>query len=80
MTEVGLMEEEAPGSRQEDSDSLQLGISLQNLSKTFTTGFRLQGRKKITAVDSISLCAYEDQITVIVGHNGAGKTTLMSAK
>ncbi len=31
-----------------------------------------------TAVDSLSLCLYEQNIFCLLGHNGAGKTTTIN--
>ncbi len=53
---------------------LPLGISVNNLSKIYSSTFR---RKKVTAVKNLSLNFYEGQITALLGHNGAGKTTTL---
>ncbi len=78
---AGMMEMDAGkegGSEncEDEPDSLPLGISIQGISKKFSTGFLLK-RKKIFAVNDLSLNIYEGQITVVLGHNGAGKTTTM---
>ena len=53
----------------ESSGSLQVGVGIRNLNKTYSNG-------KV-AVSDLSLDFYEDQITSFLGHNGAGKTTTM---
>ncbi|XP_069050210.1 retinal-specific phospholipid-transporting ATPase ABCA4 isoform X2 [Lepisosteus oculatus] len=50
---------------------LVVGVSVQNLVKTFDGSFR-------PAVDGLNINFYEGQITSFLGHNGAGKTTTMS--
>lgn len=65
---------------EEEPDGLVLGISIEKLSKQFFTGFLLGRRKKILAVNDLSLNFYEGQITAFLGHNGAGKTTTMYAR
>ena len=45
------------------------GIEIRNLTKTF-------GDK--TAVNSLSMDMFSDQITCLLGHNGAGKTTTIA--
>lgn len=62
---------------EEEPKGLPLGISIQNLTKTFTTGFLPGKKKKIVAVNGLELNFYEGQITAFLGHNGAGKTTTM---
>lgn len=76
MSEVAQNEENEIENCEEEPDGLPLGISIQRLSKKFSTGF-LGRRKKILAVDNLTLNFYEGQITAILGHNGAGKTTTM---
>ncbi|XP_032883716.1 retinal-specific phospholipid-transporting ATPase ABCA4 [Amblyraja radiata] len=51
--------------------SLTLGVSIQNLVKTFGEGQK-------PAVDGLSINFFQGQITSFLGHNGAGKTTTMS--
>lgn len=63
---------------EEEPEGLPLGISIQNMSKNYFTGFLPTKRKKIVAVKDLSLNFYEGQITAFLGHNGAGKTTTMS--
>lgn len=76
LTESG--EEEGGSTNCEDEPKgLPLGISIQKISKDFFTGLLCGRRKKIAAVNDLSLNLYEGQITVILGHNGAGKTTTM---
>jgi ABC-type glutathione transport system ATPase component len=53
----------------ESSGSLQVGVGIRNLNKTYSNG-------KVAVCD-LSLDFYEDQITSFLGHNGAGKTTTM---
>ena len=62
---------------EEEPKGLPLGISIQNISKNYYTGFIPTMRKKIVAVKDLSLNFYEGQITAFLGHNGAGKTTTM---
>ncbi|XP_062920691.1 retinal-specific phospholipid-transporting ATPase ABCA4 [Mobula hypostoma] len=54
-----------------EPSSLTLGVSIQNLVKTFGEGQK-------PAVDGLSINFFEGQITSFLGHNGAGKTTTMS--
>ena len=70
------MEEGEPNC-EEEPQSLPLGISIQKIGKEFFTGFLSKSRKKVTAVNDLSLNLFEGQITVVLGHNGAGKTTTM---
>ena len=71
------------GGNENDPEHLTLGIAIQNLSKTYSSGFRWQQdkwrleRKRVEAVKNLSLNFYEGQITAVLGHNGAGKTTTM---
>ncbi len=76
MTELGS-KEEASENYQKEPDDLPLGIAIQGISKIFSTGFQLGRKKKIVAVNSLSLNLYEGHITIIVGRNGAGKTTTL---
>ena len=68
---------------EDDPEHLTLGIAIQNLSKTYSSGCRWQQdnwrleRKRVEAVKNLSLTFYEGQITAVLGHNGAGKTTTM---
>jgi ATP-binding cassette, subfamily A (ABC1), member 1 len=54
---------------EEEPTSLQVGVALKSLSKTYSNG-------KI-ALSNLSLNFYQNQITAFLGHNGAGKTTTM---
>jgi ATP-binding cassette subfamily A (ABC1) protein 3 len=56
---------------EKDPVNLRATVKLKKMTKKFYTGF---GKK--TAVDSLSLNFYQDQITGFLGHNGAGKTTV----
>ena len=56
---------------EEEPVGLQLGVSIENLTKTYKANGKL-------AVDQLSLNLYQSQITALLGHNGAGKTTTMS--
>ncbi|XP_041064203.1 retinal-specific phospholipid-transporting ATPase ABCA4 [Carcharodon carcharias] len=56
---------------EKEPSSLTLGVSIQNLVKTFGEGHK-------PAVDGLSINFFEGQITSFLGHNGAGKTTTMS--
>lgn len=71
------IEEDGCDNCEAEPNNLPLGISIQRLSKKFSTGFLLGKRKKILAVNDLSLNFYEGQITAFLGHNGAGKTTTM---
>ena len=62
---------------EEEPKGLPVGISIQNMSKDYYTGFIPMMRRKIVAVKDLSLNFYEGQITAFLGHNGAGKTTTM---
>lgn len=72
-----VLEESRSGSCEDDPDGLPLGISIQGLSKDFSTGLLPGRRRKTLAVNDLSLNFYEGQITAFLGHNGAGKTTTM---
>ncbi|KAI0229016.1 ATP-binding cassette sub-family A member 2 [Lamellibrachia satsuma] len=54
------------------SDLLNPGISIRNLRKVYGSG-----NKEYVAVDGMTMTAYEEQITVLLGPNDAGKTTLV---
>lgn len=62
---------------EQEPEGLPLGISIQNMSKIYSTGFLSNKRKKIVGIKDLSLNFYEGQITAFLGHNGAGKTTTM---
>ena len=47
-------------------------LEIQNL----TVSFRLPGGQKLTAVNEVSLCVNQGEITGLVGESGCGKTTL----
>ena len=49
-----------------ENTDLQVGVSIQNLRKTFGN---------VVAVNGTSLNMYNGQIFALLGHNGAGKTT-----
>jgi len=49
-------------------------LSIENVSKTFTTSFT---RKQILAVKDFSLSIDQGEIFGIVGPNGAGKSTVL---
>jgi len=51
------------------SNEYEVGISVQNLHKSFGN---------FNAVNGVNLDLYKGQITALLGHNGAGKTTTMS--
>lgn len=72
MKELG-QKEEGSDSIQVEPNDLPISVSLHGVSKTFS----FSRRKKIIAVNDISMNLYEGQITVIIGQNGAGKTTLL---
>src|SRR5947207_13046866 len=48
-------------------------VSVENLSKDYETGF--WKKKKVRALDGLSLSVSEGQIFGFLGGNGAGKTT-----
>ncbi len=52
-------------------------IQLKNISKTYTTflGFK---KRKVLAVDKVSLEVYKKEIFTLLGPNGSGKTTLLN--
>ena len=60
----------------EEEPNLPLGISISNLSKTYSSWLPWR-RKEVKAVCDLSINFYEGQITAFLGHNGAGKTTTM---
>jgi ATP-binding cassette subfamily A (ABC1) protein 3 len=51
-------------------------LQIQGLLKSFPSG--TAGRADKVAVNRLHLCAYEGQITALLGHNGAGKTTTIN--
>ncbi|XP_043210381.1 phospholipid-transporting ATPase ABCA3-like, partial [Amphibalanus amphitrite] len=51
----------------------KLALRVFGLRKEFTNN-----KKKVVAVNDLSLDMYEGQITAILGHNGAGKTTFFN--
>jgi ABC-type multidrug transport system ATPase subunit len=59
-----------------ESMAHKIGVSITELRKEFPAKSR--GDKDVTAVSSLSLCAYEDQVFCLLGHNGAGKSTTVS--
>lgn len=62
---------------EDEPEGLPLGISIQKISKKFTTGYLPRRRKETLAINDLSINFYEGQITAFLGHNGAGKTTTM---
>ena len=68
---------------EDEPEHLTQGITIRNLSKTYSSGCRWQQDKwrleckRVDAVKNLSLTFYEGQITAFLGHNGAGKTTTM---
>eukprot|EP00004_Rigifila_ramosa_P025834 TRINITY_DN7830_c0_g1_i1.p1 TRINITY_DN7830_c0_g1~~TRINITY_DN7830_c0_g1_i1.p1 ORF type:complete len:1646 (-),score=406.48 TRINITY_DN7830_c0_g1_i1:239-4567(-) len=67
----------------EESDR-EIGIQLINLRKTYTTqrplfcGAPSSDGVCVTALDTLSMSLYSNEIFVLLGHNGAGKTTTLS--
>ena len=66
-----------PSAHEKVRGKLEVGISIRNLTKIYSTWFGSKGIRK-KAVDNLSLDTYKGQITALLGHNGAGKTTTMS--
>uniref|UniRef100_A0A3B3Y540 P-type phospholipid transporter n=1 Tax=Poecilia mexicana TaxID=48701 RepID=A0A3B3Y540_9TELE len=56
---------------EQDPLGLVLGVQIQDLVKVYDGSSR-------PAVNCLSICFYEGQITSFLGHNGAGKTTTLS--
>ncbi len=54
------------------SSPLEVGVSIQNLTKTYTKG----GKTKV-AVSQLSIDFMVGEVTALLGHNGAGKSTTM---
>ncbi|MCR4336538.1 MAG: ABC transporter ATP-binding protein, partial [Candidatus Omnitrophica bacterium] len=54
---------------------MQTIISVENISKTFLSQSR---RRKVKALEDVSLSVYRGEILGILGPNGAGKTTLLN--
>lgn len=77
LSDVSPGKEDGCENCEQEPDGLPLGISIQRLSKQFSSGFLPGKRKKTLAVNDLSLNFYEGQITAFLGHNGAGKTTTM---
>ena len=53
---------------------LDVGISLQNVSKVYSSS----DKAPVIAVNDISINFYAGEISALLGHNGAGKTTTFS--
>ncbi|XP_007564272.1 retinal-specific ATP-binding cassette transporter isoform X1 [Poecilia formosa] len=62
---------EGPVFFEQDPLGLVLGVQIQDLVKVYDGSSR-------PAVNCLSICFYEGQITSFLGHNGAGKTTTLS--
>jgi ABC-type lipoprotein export system ATPase subunit len=54
----------------------KIGVSVSGLRKEFPP--KSAGDKHVTAVDSLTIKAYEGQVFCLLGHNGAGKSTTVS--
>lgn len=52
-------------------------IAVRNLTKTFTTSAWFR-RRKVTAIDNLSLTVPSTGIWILLGANGAGKSTVLS--
>ncbi len=50
-------------------------LKVENLTKTFKSGFWPFTKKTYTAVNNISLQLFKGEIVGFLGPNGAGKTT-----
>ena len=70
-------EDERTGHYEAEPVGLPLGISIDNLTKTFKTGWLPWKQQKVRAVNELNVRFYEGQITAFLGHNGAGKTTTL---
>nr|XP_022911336.1 ATP-binding cassette sub-family A member 17-like [Onthophagus taurus] len=53
-----------------DPPELKPGIKIVNLTKTF--------QRRHNALDNLTLNAFTDQITILLGHNGCGKSTVIN--
>ncbi|MFP4348904.1 MAG: ATP-binding cassette domain-containing protein [Thermodesulfobacteriota bacterium] len=56
----------------ERSDEEETALTLEKVSKSFT-----QGKRRIQALQEVSLTAQKGRVTGLIGPDGAGKTTLM---